>query len=451
MEISDLWLAVLTVFLMQFALLGFCVAVAFVVAVVYLLRYNHKKVNLYAGNPRNLKICQFDECSIFLKWSPPLNTKPDSAIMYTIQKRESDSSKWVPVDVCSAITYTVQNLSPDQYYCFRVSCGNNGQPLESAPVQPAKSTDFPGIVDIYRRGPFIVFDWEKPSHWHAKSYDFEVSESGELWNPIASNVVDTKYIMDTEYGSCGFVDDILYWYRITPVGENARGIPKIGTWVISKLEDRQLDHLIQSTDSVSQCGSVKQEGIRCRNTPQSHFTRQQSLHTFGQPCTPEPIHDVSTHASIRKDDQQFPAINIYSPSHTEDVPKVPFHIEDVPKVTTMHYRFVSGKLTGTSHADAYDEETEISTSTNSTSFVSFPPNTSLRVVLDPGEDATSVKQLEGETTSPIVSFETDTSLSETPGPVNQRTLDDPTTAHRNNPTVILMKVHPNGYKELTFT
>lgn len=91
---------------------------------------------------------------------------------------------------------------------------------------------------MYRRGSFVVFEWTRPSEWETKSYDFEMSSSGNVWNPIASNIVDTKFIMDTESYTYGFVGDIPCCYRITAVGEHSRSIPKVVTCDISKLEGK---------------------------------------------------------------------------------------------------------------------------------------------------------------------------------------------------------------------
>lgn len=90
--------------------------------------------------PRNLVVRQFKEKSIHLTWSVPLYAANGSTKTYSIQMRDTESSAWVAVDSTSCIEYTVEGLSPDCFYRFRVSSENTNQHLESAFVKPARAT-----------------------------------------------------------------------------------------------------------------------------------------------------------------------------------------------------------------------------------------------------------------------------------------------------------------------
>lgn len=89
--------------------------------------------------------------SVVLKWRPPLKTGGLDLTGYIIERRDKKWSSWAPVETVKPDinSYTVQNLTTNNEYFFRVLAQNPegiSTPLESRyPVIPRKA---PGKVKI---------------------------------------------------------------------------------------------------------------------------------------------------------------------------------------------------------------------------------------------------------------------------------------------------------------
>lgn len=70
-----------------------------------------------------------------LSWRPPKDDGGAKVTHYMVEKMEKGKDKWVPVSsFCKDTTFTVQGLTPDAEYSFRVSAVNDigqGQPLST--------------------------------------------------------------------------------------------------------------------------------------------------------------------------------------------------------------------------------------------------------------------------------------------------------------------------------
>lgn len=155
--------------------------------------------------------------------------------------------------------------------------------------------------------------------------------------------------------------------------------------------DRSMDHLIHSTDSISQCGSSRLGEIRHRHT-----------YGFVQPPPSGSVHHIPTQTDMVNDE------SVHTSRKMAMFPDVP---QMSQSTRTSHYTIDSGKIIATGCADACSEpnEDQVSRATSSGSFVSLPSNRSLHVTMNPDQD---VKERDEETRSPIVSYEEDRSCDQ---------------------------------------
>ncbi len=80
------------------------------------------------------------QCS--LTWRPPRDDGGAKVTHYMVEKKEKGKDHWVPVSsFCKDTHFTVQGLTPDSEYAFRVSAVNDigqGAPLEAETTVVAK-------------------------------------------------------------------------------------------------------------------------------------------------------------------------------------------------------------------------------------------------------------------------------------------------------------------------
>lgn len=142
--------------------------------------------------PRNVHVDSLDKSNVVLAWQAPESDGGGEIIGYLIEKRQSYSTRWVPINKSpvSATTFTVRDVTEGDEYEFRVLAVNDagaGNPSDSTgivvPRDPFSKPGQPGAVTANLENGVASLQWTKPKsdgNKPIKNYVVEVKSSSEI-------------------------------------------------------------------------------------------------------------------------------------------------------------------------------------------------------------------------------------------------------------------------------
>lgn len=141
--------------------------------------------------PKNVRADNVDRSSIVLVWQPPESDDGGEITGYLVEKRQSYSTRWVPVNKApvSAPTFTFRDVTAGDEYEFRVIAVNEagpGSPSESTGIivarDPFSKPDQPGMLSATIADGAATLQWSKPKrdgNKPIKNYVIEMKPTAE--------------------------------------------------------------------------------------------------------------------------------------------------------------------------------------------------------------------------------------------------------------------------------
>ncbi|XP_067930808.1 twitchin-like [Watersipora subatra] len=172
-----------------------------------------------------LKVSDITSSSANLSWLPPSNNGGYKVTHYLIERQEVGKGYWTTVSSqgCTDPEFTVQGLTADKEYLFRVSAVNSngaGDYLTASnPIVARYPFDKPGapgapVVDEVG-GDFVNLSWDKGSDGGGRilGYIIEKREaSAERWTRVNHELVKTL-----SYNIINLIEDNSYYFRVIAV------------------------------------------------------------------------------------------------------------------------------------------------------------------------------------------------------------------------------------------
>ncbi|XP_023931299.1 twitchin isoform X3 [Lingula anatina] len=145
------------------------------------------QINDAPDAPRFAKVDSQTDKSVLLSWQAPLNNGGSIISQYIIEKRELPSESWTRCGTCRFNTYTVENLSPDKEYQFRVIAENfYGRSPPSEPTEKA------AIEKVKKLSPEDEFFKKKRGHYDGPPIDNYDKFYTDIWAKHIPKPVDIK-------------------------------------------------------------------------------------------------------------------------------------------------------------------------------------------------------------------------------------------------------------------
>lgn len=141
--------------------------------------------------PRSVHVDSLNRSSVVLAWQAPESDGGGEITGYLVEKRQSYSTRWVPINKSpvAATTFTVRDVTEGDEYEFRVIAVNDagaGNPSDSTgivvPRDPYSKPGQPGTITANLENGVATLQWTKPKddgNKPIKNYVVELKSSSE--------------------------------------------------------------------------------------------------------------------------------------------------------------------------------------------------------------------------------------------------------------------------------
>ncbi|XP_072043167.1 myomesin-3-like [Amphiura filiformis] len=196
------------------------------------------------GVPSTPTAVNINKTSVMLTWLPPEGDKDSSSRVtsYIIEKCDiSQGEYWFQVDKVGETSFTIEDLTPDRQYKFRIRAVNvAGEGEPSSPSDVIIAHDLPGVpstpnAEIINKTS-VMLTWSPPeekeeSNSGVTSYIIEKCDisQGEYWFQV-DKVGETSFTIED------LIPDRQYKFRIRAVNVAGEGEPSSSSDVITATE-----------------------------------------------------------------------------------------------------------------------------------------------------------------------------------------------------------------------
>ena len=182
-----------------------------------------------------LEVTDISKHMCTLNWRPPVYDGGMAVTHYVVERKDVTYSNWITISTfCKDCVFTVQGLTENQVYEFRVRAVNDngmGAPLNGlnpikarSPFDPPSPPGTPNVSEI--GGDFVHLEWEKSEHdggSRIKGYWVEKREVGSnVWT-----MVNVYASLTTQINVSNLIEDRQYEFRVFAENEAGMSEPSV--------------------------------------------------------------------------------------------------------------------------------------------------------------------------------------------------------------------------------